>query len=150
MSQNYTYPPGFSTSVNPSVGANGAAAPSFSTEVAGIGPGNLLVPISVDNSGNQNVNVVNSTLPTGGATAANQVLEITELDNIDTATTALNARTAGALVPAAFDEIALTYIVGGNGDGQIGTAVYKLASSTVKTLTLTYDASNRLIDVTAS
>jgi hypothetical protein len=63
---------------------------------------------------------------------------------------ALSAKTAGALVPQAFNEIALTYIVGGNGDGQIGTAVYKLATVTVRTLTLTYDDSNRLIDVVAS
>ena len=55
-----------------------------------------------------------------------------------------------SLVPVSYNEIALTYLTSGNGTGQIGTAVYKLASVTVKTLTLTYDSSNRLIDVTAS
>jgi hypothetical protein len=79
-------------------------------------------------------------LPTGAATSANQSTEI----NL------LTSRLTGSLVPTAFNEVDLTYIVSGNGAGQIGTAVYKLASSTVKTLTLTYDSSNRLSTVVAS
>lgn len=62
----------------------------------------------------------------------------------------LNVNVASSLVPVTYDEIDLTYIVAGNGTGQVGTAVYKLAGTTVKTLTLSYDASNRLSTVVAS
>lgn len=139
------YPAASAGSANASVGPNGVLAPTSSTEIAGVGPTGNLTPVSVDSSGNVNTNIVSGTLPlpTGAATAANQVLEINDLD-------ALNARLAGALVPAAFNEIDLTYITSGNGTGQIGTATYKLAAATVKTLTLTYDASNRLSSVVAS
>lgn len=82
------------------------------------------------------VSLAASPLPTGAATAANQTTELTRL--------------SGALVPTAYNEIDLTYITTGNGIGQVGTAVYKLATATVKTLTLTYDASNRLSTVVAS
>ena len=54
----------------------------------------------------------------------------------------------GSLVPQPYDEIVLTYIPSGNGAGQIGTVTYKLATVFVALLTLTYDGSNRLIDVT--
>lgn len=54
---------------------------------------------------------------------------------------------AGGLVSEKYDEIALTYVAAGNGAGQIQTATYKLAGGTVATLTLTYDAANKLIDV---
>jgi hypothetical protein len=56
----------------------------------------------------------------------------------------LNLRTAGSLVPVEHDEIVTTY-VGATTD--ISTVVYKKAGSTVATLTLTYDGSNRLIGV---
>lgn len=56
----------------------------------------------------------------------------------------------GALVPDSYDEIALTYIAVGNGTGQIGTVVYKLAGATIATLTLTYNSGNQLIDVLRS
>jgi len=79
----------------------------------------------------------------GGATAANQVLEIAELAE-------LNTKLGGSLTPVAFDEVALTYVPSGNGVGEIQTAVYKLATVTVKTLTLSYDGSNRLSGVVAS
>jgi hypothetical protein len=134
MSQNYVYPAS-STVTIAAVGTNGAPAPAQSIEIAGVSGGNL-TPVSVDNSGNVNVNTVSSTLPPGAATSANQATELTRL--------------AGSLVPTAYNEVDLTYIVAGNGTGQVGTAVYKLASSTVKTLTLTYDASNRLSSVVAS
>lgn len=60
------------------------------------------------------------------------------------------ARLTGSLVPTAFDEIDLTYVPSGPGAGQIQTAVYKLASVTQKTLTLSYDGSDRLSSVVAS
>ncbi len=77
---------------------------------------------------------------TGVATEATLLLVKADLD-------ALNARTAGGLVPLHFDEIDLTYVPSGNGAGQVATAVYKLASSTVATLTLTYDSNNKLTSV---
>lgn len=76
MSQIYVrFPAGASASTNASVGLNGDVAPTSSTEVGGIGPDGKLHPISTDNSGVQNVNVASSALPTGGATAANQVTQ---------------------------------------------------------------------------
>lgn len=124
-------------------GGNGDPAPAFSTQVGGVGPDGNLHPVVTDNSGVLSVNVLTAPAPVGSATAANQVLEISALN-------ALNARTAGALVPTAFDEIDLVYVPSGNGTGQVGTATYKLSSSTVATLTLTYDGSNRLSSVVKS
>ena len=49
------------------------------------------------------------------------------------------------------DYIALTYVAAGNGAGKISTAVYKIGGSsgtTVATITLTYDSSNRMATVT--
>jgi hypothetical protein len=59
----------------------------------------------------------------------------------------LSQRLPGSLAPVRYDEIALTYVPSGNGVGEIATVTYKLATVTVKTLTLTYDSSNRLINV---
>lgn len=47
-----------------------------------------------------------------------------------------------------YDSIELTYRTEGNGIGEIGTVVYKMASNTVATLTLTYDANNKLSTIT--
>lgn len=55
------------------------------------------------------------------------------------------------LVPDAFDYIALTYVAAGNGTGEIYTVTFKTGGSggtTVATLTLAYDASDRLSSVT--
>ena len=55
------------------------------------------------------------------------------------------------LVPGEYDYIALTYVAAGNGAGEIETATYKTggASGTaVATLTLTYDANDKLATVT--
>lgn len=82
------------------------------------------------------VSIASSPLPSGAATEANQVIELTRL--------------SGSLVPTAYDEIDLTYVTAGNGIGQIETAIYKLATVTVKTLTLTYDGSDRLSTVVAT
>lgn len=56
----------------------------------------------------------------------------------------------GSLVPEQYDEIDLTYIVAGPGAGEIGTVIYKLNGSAIATLTLSYDGSNRLIQVLRS
>lgn len=77
--------------------------------------------------------VSSSALPTGAATEAT-----------------IAARLTGSLVPKAYDEIDLTYVPSGAGVGQIQTAVYKLATVTVKTVTITYDGSDRISTVVAS
>lgn len=128
--------PSASSAANPSVGLNGSPAPTSSTEIGLVTPGGILVPASGDTSGNANVNIVNSALPAGAATAANQATALTRL--------------SGSLVPTAFNEIDLTYITSGNGTGQVGTALYKLTGTLAATLTLTYDASNRLSTVVKS
>lgn len=86
-------------------------------------------------------------VPAGSATAANQVLEIAQLTDIDAV---LRARLTGSFTPTAFDEVDLTYVPSGAGVGQVQTAIYKLAGSTVKTLTITYDGSDRIATVVAS
>lgn len=48
------------------------------------------------------------------------------------------------------DQITLTYVNGGNGNGEIETITYKLSSVTVQTKTIAYDSDNRIIDVTIS
>lgn len=50
-----------------------------------------------------------------------------------------------------YDYIALTYVAAGNGAGEVETATFKTGGSggsTIATLTLTYDASNRVATVT--
>ena len=57
------------------------------------------------------------------------------------------------LIPSSYDYIALTYVAAGNGAGEIETVTYKTGGSggtTIITLTLTYDASDRIADVTAA
>lgn len=55
-----------------------------------------------------------------------------------------------SLVPARYDEIDLTYVAAGNGAGEIQTVTYKLATVSIATLTLTYNASNKLTSVVKS
>ena len=81
--------------------------------------------------------------------AAGGATEVT-LDAVLTEVEALNARMGGSLTPVEFDEMVLTYVTVGNGIGEIQTVVYKLATVTVKTLTLSYDGSDRLSGVVAS
>lgn len=93
--------------------------------------------VVVDGSGvTQPVSAVNLPLPTGASTSANQ--------------TSILTRLSGSLVPAAYDQIDLTYVPSGNGVGEVATAVYKLATVTVKTLTLSYNSDNKLSSVVAS
>lgn len=136
------------------------------------------------------VTVVASVLPTGASTAANQTTGNASVASIDSKTPALgqttmagsspvviasnqtaipvtvasvplptgaateatlatfSAKTAGALVPVAFDYQAITY-VGATTD--INTVTFKTGGSggtTVATLTMGYDGSNRLTSVT--
>lgn len=64
--------------------------------------------------------------------------------------TVVTGGVAGALVTEAHDEIALTYVTVGNGIGKIATAVYKLDGTIVATLTLSYDANDKLSGVVRS
>jgi len=101
-----------------------------------------LTSVTVTQATGTNLHTVvdSSALPTGAATQA----------TLSTLSTNVAARLTGSFVPTAFDETAITYVPSGNGVGQIQTAVYKLATVTVKTLTLSYDSSNRLSGVVAS
>ena len=47
-----------------------------------------------------------------------------------------------------YDSITLTYVASGNGAGEIETVVYSLDGTTVATLTLSYNASNKLESIT--
>ena len=69
----------------------------------------------------------------------------------DTIIASLNA--IAGLVPSAYDYVACTYVSAGNGAGQVEVATYKTGGSggsTVATLTLTYDSSNRIATITKS
>ncbi len=97
--------------------------------------------------------ISSSALPAGASTAAKQDTGNTSLANIESDINDLNARLAGNLVPEIFDYIAVTYVGAGNGVGEIETVVYKSGGSggtTVATLTLAYDGSDRLSSVTRS
>lgn len=141
--------------------------------------GRLLVDIASASGAPIDVDVVSSVLPTGAATEATLATRATEATLATRASEAtlatraseatlatraseatlatraseatlsaqsavISARLSGSLVPAAYDEVVLTY----TGDN-VTTAVYKLATVTVKTLTLAYTG-DRLDSVVAS
>ena len=54
--------------------------------------------------------------------------------------------TKGFNIPV-YDDISITYVASGNGVGEIETVTYKYQTVVVATLTLTYDANNKLIGV---
>lgn len=91
--QNYIWPPTYATFSDPAEGTPGNPAPLVASQVGGIDPNGKLRTISVDPSGNQNVNVVSSVLPTGASTSANQTLEITQLTGIHADTTSIDGKT---------------------------------------------------------
>lgn len=60
---------------------------------------------------------------------------------------------AEGLVTQPYDYLSITYVAAGNGAGEIQTVTYKSGGSsgtTVATLTLTYNASNKIATVTKS
>ncbi len=83
MAGGYTRYPDIALSANPSVGPINTPIPLDATLIGG-SDGTTLRPVSVDSTGKLNVNISSSVLPAGGATAANQVLEIADLDSINT------------------------------------------------------------------
>lgn len=65
----------------------------------------------------------------------------------------LATKSAASLVSEPYDFQSISYVASGNGVGEIQTVVYKLGGSSgtlVATLTLAYDAQNRLTSVTRS
>lgn len=84
MAQLYTWPPINATSSSPSTGTTGSPAPTQATEVGGVDGGGILRAVSTDTTGKLNVNISSSVLPSGGATSANQVLEIAAINQVDT------------------------------------------------------------------
>lgn len=95
----------------------------------------------------------------GGATSANQVLEIAQLTAINSNTTgvatestlaAFSNKTASSLVAVAYDYQSISYV---GVTTNIDTVVYKsggAGGTTVATLTMGYDGSSRLTSVTRS
>lgn len=139
--QSYTYPPINATTSSPSTGPNDAPIPTDSTLIGGENPTGILKPIQVTADGE--IIVGSSVLPTGAATEAKQDAEIA----------LLTARLPGSFTNVAYDYCDITYVTVGNGIGQIQTVVYKTGGSggsTVATLTLSYDANDKLSSVTRS
>ena len=185
----YAYYPPSSSGDNASVGTNGAAAPSSSTEIAGKTSGGLLIPVLVSNTGVVAVDIssgIANPLPVTDAAAEASLASIDSKMHALGQNTMANSmpvviasnqtavpvsaaslplpsgaatqatllafsnKSAGSLVPEAFDYQAITY-VGVTTD--ISTVVYKTGGSggtTVATLTMGYDGSNRLTSVTRS
>lgn len=56
----------------------------------------------------------------------------------------------GNLVPDEYDNIALTYVAAGPGAGEIQTVTYTLNGNPVAVLTMSYDGSDRLTNVSRS
>lgn len=97
------YPPAGSGVANPSVGVNGAVAPTSSTEVGGINPSGNLQPLQTDAAGAlivtpavgsvQHVIVDSSALPTDAATSANQTSQITQETAIAASVASIDGKT---------------------------------------------------------
>lgn len=100
--------------------------------------------LKADLSETQPVSAASLPLPTGAATEASLSSQAADIS-------LLEDRLPGGLVTDEHDYIETTYVASGNGEGEIETVTYKTggaAGSTVATLTLAYDASNRLTSVT--
>ena len=85
----------------------------------------------------------------GDASAANQLTMITELQEIEADVESVHEdveriRYQQFDIPQ-HDEIELTYVTSGNGLGEVQNVIYKLSSSEVARLTLSYDSSDNLI-----
>lgn len=107
------------------------------------------------------VNQMSRLIDTSSANGANLSKELndieTALDDVSTETkqdaiiTEIN-KIVGFEI-GDYDYIALTYVSGGNGDGEIETVIYKdggAGGTTKATLTLAYDASDRISTITKS
>lgn len=65
-------------------------------------------------------------------------------------TNPLTTSSLSDLVSEKYDSLELTYVASGNGEGEIETVVYKDGGSVVATLTLGYDAQDRLNSIVRS
>lgn len=110
--------------------------------------------VPVDGSGvTQPISAAALPLPTGAATEASLAALAAEDFATQTTLAALSAKSASSAVTVAYDYQSFTYVAAGNGVGEIETVVYKsggAGGSTVATLTMAYDGSNRLSSVTKS
>jgi len=85
----------------------------------------------------------------------NTAAAVTELASIQTATVStassaseIKERSAGSFINFNFDEVDLTYVVTGAELGEIETATYKLATVVVGVVTITYDTSGNISNIT--
>lgn len=76
-----------------------------------------------------------------------QTTDVTLSATYDEDQNAIRTLQMGSLVPESYDEIDLTYVAAGNGAGELETATFSKGGIAFALLTLTYDASNRLIEV---
>lgn len=65
----------------------------------------------------------------------------------DDASLALNVKGVSGLVTESYDNLEIDYIASGNGAGEIGQVRYKRGTDVVATLTLSYNAENKVISV---
>ena len=89
--------------------------------------------------------------PLTNCEAFDQKVAITDANTNECATVidgAVSVTQLNALVPESYNSIDLTYIVSGNGIGEIATVVYKLDTVPVATLTLAYNTDDKLSSVT--
>lgn len=83
---------------------------------------------------------------------ANQVIRAQAKELAD-GTVAQRSIDVANLIPDPYDHLTLTYVAAGNGAGEVETVTYRsggAGGTVVATLTLTYDASNRVITVARS
>jgi hypothetical protein len=93
MSQAFRYPSNSASVSISAVGTNDAAAPATSIQIGGQDVGGILRPLLTDADGKLQVEITESVLPTGAATAANQVLELAELADINTSLASIDVST---------------------------------------------------------
>lgn len=141
------YPPsGGGSSSNASVGTNGIAAPTSSTEVGGINPSGNLQPLQTDASGNLLVSLAaepgaplhvivdSSALPTGASTSALQGTGNTSLASIDTKTPALGQAVSASSSPVVIASNQSAIPVMGSGvitTGTVSSAIDVFAATDV-------------------
>lgn len=86
----------------------------------------------------------------------NKALRVEDLNTgnaFDPIHDAIRVENISQLVPQVYDSLSMSYIVSGNGSGEIGTVNYYvggLSGILVSSLTLSYDNQNRLISVVNS
>lgn len=153
------YPPSGGGSTNASVGLNGSPAPASSTEIGFInGSGNQTavspstpLPVAPAAGSITDVNLIEVagtavSVGNGASTAGTQRVAVATGSGLalDATLSSFSAKSASAFINSPFDETVITYV---GASTNIDTVTYKLLGVTVNTLTMSYDGSNRLIDV---